>query len=138
MTVGVIKVLDNAFCPLKGFFSESPPAVKRHHRGKVLQLLALLSADPCDIVRTGDAQVIGLLIVHDKVWKQSNEVHWETKALGWVNNSKIELSCHPRDEGNCWLIGVGVSAALQILKDYYYFFKTLCPDNSICTFRSKE
>ena len=95
VTVGVIKVLDNAFCPLKGFFSESPPAVKRHHRGKVLQLLALLSADPCNIVRTGDAQVIGLLIVHDKVWKQSNEVHWETKALGWVHNSEIELSCHP-------------------------------------------
>ena len=33
-------------------------------------------------------------------------------SLSWVHDGKVQLECEAGDEGNGWLVGVGVGAAL--------------------------
>ena len=60
---------------------EGSPAVEGHDGGEVLQLLALLGADVGDVLGAGDAELVGVLVVHHQVGQQGDHVHGEGQAL---------------------------------------------------------
>jgi hypothetical protein len=60
---------------------EGPPAVERHYSGEILELLALLRADVGDVLGAGDAELVGVLVVHHQVGQQGDHVHREGQAL---------------------------------------------------------
>ena len=60
---------------------ECSPAVECHHCGEILQLLTLLCAHVGNVLGAGDAELVGLLVVHDEVGQQGDHVHGERQVL---------------------------------------------------------
>ena len=122
MCISIIKILNNAFRPLKAFLAKRTTTVQSHNDSQVIKFLPLFRAhlikstnttlkNPksfslnflflvlksmqylSNILGASNTQLVSVLVIEQHIRQQGNDIHRESEALRRIHNRQVQKWC---------------------------------------------